>query len=111
MQRKFKKDKLLMKEIAKQRIEKLLREADEIFKEDKELANRYVYLARKISMGAKVPIPVELKKKYCKHCHSFLVPSVNCRIRLAKSRVIYYCLECKKFMRFPYKGKSKIEKV
>ena len=77
-----------------------------MFHSDEKLADRYVQLARKISMKFKVRIPSNLKKQFCKHCVSYLVPHVNCRIRLHKKRVIYYCLKCKKFMRFPYKNRK-----
>jgi len=95
------------RKLALERINTLFKEAATAFKEDKKLANRYIQLARKISMKYKVRIPSNLKKKFCKHCHSYLKPSINCRVRLQKKKVIYYCLECKKFMRFPYKTKSK----
>jgi len=92
-----------VKEIAKQRIETLFSEAAKVFKENKNLANRYVTLARKIAMKARLRIPPNLKRKFCKHCYKFLMPGVNCRVRADKGKVVYYCLECKKFMRFPYK--------
>ncbi len=91
------------RKIALERVKILFKEAEQIFKEDPKLANRYVYLARKISMKFKVRIPRELKRKFCKHCYKYLVPNVNCRVRLHNGHVVYYCLECKKFMRFRYK--------
>lgn len=97
--------------IAKERINELFRQADKrmsrkrITSADKALANRYVSLARKISMKYKVKIPTKLKRRFCRHCYRFLKPGTNCRVRLAKGRVIYYCLECKRFMRFAYKSK------
>ncbi len=92
------------KEIATQRIHKLFYEAKQIFNTDSKLSDRYVHLARKIAMKFKVRIPPILKRKFCKHCYTYLVPSKNLRIRLHKSRVIYLCLKCKRFMRFPYKN-------
>jgi len=89
--------------IAEERISILFGEAKSIFNKDKKLANRYVSLARKIAMKYKVKIPRELKRRFCKHCHKFLVPGKNCRIRTKEGHVVYYCLECKRFMRFPYK--------
>lgn len=88
------------KKIAKERIVILFKHADEVFSKDKALANRYVALARKISMKYKVRIPRELKRKFCKHCYKYLKPGVNCRVRTRDGKVVYYCLECKKFMRF-----------
>ncbi len=100
--RKYKQKSADQKAIALERIKTLFKEAREVFKEDKELSNRYVELARKIAMKYKVRIPSELQKQFCKHCYKFLMPDVNCRIRLHNKKVVYYCLECKKFMRFPY---------
>ena len=104
------------RKIARQRIKILLDKAKDVCGKDRGLANRYVTLARKISMKYKVRIPPAYKRRFCKHCYKFLMPGVNCRVRLQGSKVVYYCLECKKFMRFPYvrekkqKRKGKIKK-
>jgi len=90
-------------DIAKERIQELFRQADEVFDEDPNLADRYVELARKISMKIRVRIPPNLKRKFCKHCYCFLKPGKNCRVRTHEGKVVYYCQQCKKFMRFPYK--------
>ncbi len=92
-----------LKEIAMKRVKKLFEEADSVFTEDSELSNRYVALARKISMRFKLKIPAKLKRKYCKHCYSYLRPGKTCRVRIQNDKVVYYCLNCKKYMRFPYK--------
>ncbi len=65
-------------------------------------ANDYVRKARNLSMKYKLKIPRELKRRFCKHCYSYLVPGKNLRIRLQGKKVVYYCLSCKNFMRFPY---------
>ena len=65
-------------------------------------ANRLVQKARRLAMRHRIRLPSSLKKHFCSHCHAYLRPGVNCRVRLAKQRVIYLCLGCKKFMRFPY---------
>lgn len=89
--------------IAKERIEILFKEAKKMFREDHHLSNRYVQLARKIAMKYKVKIRSELKRKYCKHCLSYLVPGTNCRVRTQRGYVIYFCNNCKEVMRFVYK--------
>ena len=88
--------------IAQERIFTLFKQAEKMFGKDPALANRYVALARKIGMKYKARMPSVLKRKYCKYCYSFLMPSVNARVRLNKGKVVYYCLACKKHMRFPY---------
>ena len=93
------------RKIALDRIEHLFKEADKAFKDNPHLSNRYVHLARKIGMKYKVKLPSALQKRFCKHCYKYIKPGVNCRVRLNENSVSYYCLGCKKFMRFPYKRK------
>jgi len=108
--KKYKKKSSGQRQIALERIKALFRQARAVFRKDKKLAERYVELARKIAMKYKVRIPSRLQKQFCKHCYKFLMPSINCRIRLKNKRVVYYCLECKKFMRFPYTKEKKAVK-
>lgn len=89
------------KEIALTRIKQLFRQAEEMFSSDRKLADRYVALARKTAMKVKAKIPRELKRQFCKHCYSYLMPGVNARVRTRKGKVIISCFECKKFMRIP----------
>ena len=91
------------KEIAKERVKTLFQQAEKVFSRNKSLANRYVTLARKIAMKVKLRIPLELKRKFCKHCYKFLMPGKNARIRTRDGKVIISCLECKKFTRIPVK--------
>lgn len=101
--RKYSKKPDEFKKIALDRVKKLFKEADLIYNENPKLSNRYVAMARKIAMKFKISIPSNLKKKYCKHCYFYLKPGQNCRVRIRDNKVIYYCQNCKKFMRFPYK--------
>lgn len=94
------------KEIAQERIKTLFREAEKAFSKNPALAHRYVKLARKIAMKVKSRIPIELKRRFCKHCYKYLVPGTNCRIRTREGKLIIYCLECKKYTRIPLKKKS-----
>ncbi len=91
-----------LKKLALEQITALFHQAALRFKEDRKLSNKYVASARKLSMKYKVKIPHELKRRMCKHCHKYLVPGVNLRVRTKNGKVVYYCLECKRFMRFEY---------
>ena len=93
-------------EIAKHRIKKLFSEADKIFSKSPKLADRYVELARKIAMKLNLSLLKSQKRKFCKHCYSYLKPGINSRIRIHKSRIIIYCSNCKKYMRIPLKPKK-----
>jgi len=97
------KNKESIKQEALEKIYELFREAGLIFDRDPKLSDKYVSLARKIAMKYTISIPKELKRRFCKHCYSYLVPGKNCRVRIQKHRVIYSCEKCKNFMRFVLK--------
>ncbi len=96
----MKTDKIKERKKVLQVVKRLFDEAKEQFSKHPELSNRYIKLARNAAMKVNLRIPRELKRKYCKHCYSYLVPGKNSRVRIHKSRVIYYCFNCKKYMRF-----------
>lgn len=97
------KEKQKCNTIAKERMKILFKEADVVFKKNPGLANRYVELARKIAMKTKVKMPRQFKRMFCKHCHTYLKHGLNCRVRTSNGMVLYYCLNCKKYMRMPFK--------
>ena len=97
------------KNIAMQRIQTLFQLAKQTYHEDPALAQRYVDLARKIAMAAKVRLPREYRRQVCRHCKSFILPGVNSRVRIKKRRephVVITCLNCGKHMRIPLKAKK-----
>lgn len=97
-------------QIAKERIERLFQLADKSFNKNPELSNRYVQLARKISMRTNTRLPKKLKRKFCKHCGRYLVPGKNCRIRTKQGKLVCTCLECNRSARMPYLKEKKISK-
>ena len=88
-------------QVGRERVQTLFEQADDVFSTDKALAHRYVTLARKIAMKAKITLPREYQRKFCKHCYHYLRPGVNCRVRTRAGKVVISCLDCKKFMRIP----------
>lgn len=96
------KRKSWIRDMAKQRIEILFGLAEKEFSEHPKRSNRYVQLARRIGMRHNVRTPRELKRRVCKHCHSYLVPGTSARVRLRKRYVTVTCLTCNKQMRYPY---------
>lgn len=93
------------KKIASRRIGKLFTMAEENALVGKlSLADRYVELARKISMRNLTPIKKEYKRRFCKHCYSYLLPTVTCRVRINRGKLVVYCHNCKKYMRIPLKN-------
>ena len=96
-------NKKKQKSIAKSRIIRLFMLAEEYALSNRlSLSNRYVFLARKLSMRYLVPIPRKYKRRFCKHCYNYFLPGNNCRVRIQRSRVITYCNNCKKYSRIPF---------
>jgi len=106
MSYKYLKNKKLNKTMAKKRIEKLFKLAEEkAFSNKLSLADRYVELARKISMRYRVSIPREFRRKFCKNCYRYLQPGVNARVRLTSGKLVIYCRNCREFTRIPIKNR------
>lgn len=105
MPRGIAKNKKIQKTIASSRINHLFTLAEKYALSGRlNLANRYVELARKISMRYLVPMPKEFKRRFCKHCYQYLLPHVTCRIRIHRSKLIIYCHNCKRYTRIPLKN-------
>ncbi|MBI2557741.1 ribonuclease P [Candidatus Woesearchaeota archaeon] len=103
MPKKYYKKPHKIQKIAKERIKLMFELAKDNLRKDSRISDKYVKMARRIAMKHKIRLPSSLKKRFCKNCHKYLVPSVNCRIRIHKHRLIYYCLSCKHYMRHPIK--------
>lgn len=98
------------KQIALERIQTLFRLSREVIHENPELAQRYVHIARRISMATRVRLPVEYRRQVCRHCKRFILPGVNCRVRIQQRRephLVVTCLLCGGHMRFPLKDRRK----
>ncbi|MBN1544503.1 ribonuclease P [Candidatus Woesearchaeota archaeon] len=93
--------------IANQHIASLLEQAKEAATSNPSLADRYVALARKVAMKFRIRMQPSQRRLFCPHCYRFMLPSKNLRVRVHEHRVIYYCLDCKKFWRRPL-GKKRL---
>ncbi len=99
-----------IKRIALQRIRTLFSLAGEIIHDDPVLAQRYVDVARKVAMAARVRLPREYRRQVCRYCKSFILPGVNCRVRIKQRReshVVITCLNCGKQMRIPLRRRER----
>lgn len=97
------------KQIALERVQTLFRLAKNVIHKDPQLAQRYVEIARKTAMRARMRIPKEYKRMICKHCKRFILPGVNCRVRIQprrNSHVVVTCLSCMHYMRIPLKKRE-----
>lgn len=100
------------RQIALQRIHTLFELARRNIKKEPELAQRYALIARRIAMKTKVRLPTEYRRLICRHCKSFIYPSVNCRVRVQQRRephMVMTCLVCGKHTRIMLKPKNKVK--
>ncbi|MEM1586866.1 MAG: ribonuclease P [Candidatus Bathyarchaeia archaeon] len=99
-----------IREIALSRIEQLFDLAIKMLDKRPNLSQRYVEIARKISMRAKARIPKEKRMLICRHCKRFIFPGVSSRVRLQprrESHIVITCLYCGRYMRRPLRRKNK----
>jgi len=102
MSRKHNEKKQIYRAIARHRIQYLFSLAEAYGLEGKLLlSDRYVLLARKISMKYLVPIPGEYTRRFCKHCYCYQIPALTCRVRIHRGMIISYCTRCKNYSRIP----------
>jgi ribonuclease P protein subunit RPR2 len=100
--------------IALQRISRLFELAKGMISKDEALGQRYVAIARKLSMASRTSIPLEYKRQICKRCKRFILPGVNCRVRVQQRRephVVITCGYCGQWMRYPTKARRKRKNV
>lgn len=86
--------------IAKERCEKLLKMAREVYASEPTLAKRYVSLARKISMRHRISLG---NGEYCKKCNTVFIPGRTLKTRIAKGIRINTCVSCGFMRRIPFK--------
>ncbi len=97
------------KQIARDRIRVLFEQAESIHKADPELSSRYVEMARKIAMSARIRLPLKYRRQVCRKCNSLLVVGENCRVRTRRRRephLVVTCLDCGFQKRIPFKKRK-----
>lgn len=88
-----------MREIARERVEYLFERAMTVHETHPDRAQRYVQIARKVAMAARLRIPRHWKRRICHGCKRLIIPGFNCRYRLQSrsgkaSRIVLTCHEC-----------------
>ena len=96
------------KKIAYERIGVLFEQAQAAFRGHPDRSNRYVELARKISMRQRVRIDRELRRRFCHHCYAYLVPGSNMRVRVHRGNVVVTCGACNRKMRYRVPGRTAV---
>ncbi len=88
-----------------ERIHALFEQAGGSFRKHPERSRRYMEMAARLSSRYNVRMPPELKRRFCRSCHAYLVPGENCRVRTSPSQraVTITCLDCGRVSRHPYR--------
>ena len=112
LSRRYQQRQDVMQDLASERIEYLFNQAFARASTNIDLANRYIHHARRLAMGAKVPIPKRFKRFICHGCKKILVPGQTMRFRLHKrhnygSFLSVTCLQCGHITRYIIKGSAK----
>lgn len=101
---------ILMQDVALERVNDLLDRAHATYSTNSELANRYVFIARRIAMGAKINIPLSKKRYICHSCKNLLSPGNNMHFRMNHKKhygsyLSVTCHTCGHITRYIVKGK------
>jgi len=100
-----------IRNIARQRVQTLFSLAGETLDKDPVLAQQYANTARRIAMAAKIHLPTQYRRQICRHCKSFILPGVNCRVRVKQLRephIVITCLKCGKHTRVPLSKRKEV---
>ncbi|MBN2015124.1 MAG: ribonuclease P [Candidatus Altiarchaeota archaeon] len=92
-------------DIASERVDILFRLADEAaLSGDLDGADEYIQQARRIAMKSNLRILKECKRRFCKYCYCYLLPSVTSQVRLnpREHRVEVKCLKCMRVSFYPF---------
>jgi len=89
--------------IARERIGILFVEAKKRIRSDKNLANRYVTLARRIGMRYNLSLPTEFRNFICNKCKKFMYPGITAKVSTSKGYIRKQCLQCEKVAKLKLK--------
>ena len=83
--------------IATERIDILIDNALREINNDEKLSQSYARLAAKIAMRVRIRMPYLIRQLFCRKCQQFIVPGVNSRIRIGRSKekcIRITCMKC-----------------
>jgi ribonuclease P protein subunit RPR2 len=110
----FSRNKFLFKDIAKDRIKRLLSIAEETIRTDPDLSREYVGIALRIGTRCRVRMPEQWKWRICKGCNTLLCPGLNCTVRIRPKRqphLVTRCLYCGRISRRAVNGNPNVARV
>ncbi|MCL4399534.1 hypothetical protein M1293_03475 [Candidatus Parvarchaeota archaeon] len=73
---------------------RLLNLASKKYDDDKELSERYSYIAYRMLLSKKLKPPRGEKVLICRHCTKILIPGKTMSVRLYKGMITYKCRSC-----------------
>jgi len=82
--------------IATERIEILIDNALREIKDNEKLSQSYGNLALKMAMRVRIRMPYVIRQLFCRKCKQFIVPGVNSRVRMGRTRVKTIRITCMK---------------
>jgi ribonuclease P protein subunit RPR2 len=82
--------------IAAERIEILIDNALREVKDNEKLSQSYANLALKIAMRVRIRMPYFIRQLFCRKCKQFIVPGINSRVRIGRTRVKSIRITCMK---------------
>ena len=102
------------RKVALERVKTLFQLAHANVRDRPDLAQRYVDMARNISMRTRLHLPPEYRNQICRHCKKFILPGTSSRVRIQTRRephLVVTCLYCGGKTRIPLKGKKRNEQT
>ena len=82
--------------IAIERIEILINNALREINDNEKLSQSYANMALKIAMRVRIRMPYSIRQLFCRNCKEFIVPGVNSRVRIGRTRVKCIRITCTK---------------
>lgn len=77
-------------------------------KEDIASGTDLIRKARRIQQKFRFRLPREIKRGFCKHCYTMLVPGKNARVRTQPGHIVITCDACKRQTRIPLNAKRPV---
>lgn len=82
--------------IAAERIEILIDNALKVINDNDKLSQSYAKLALKIAMRVRIRMPYLIRQLFCRKCKQFIVPGVDSRVRIGRTKVKCIRITCMK---------------
>lgn len=94
----------IIKQIAKERIEILLKEAEKTWRTNKKRAKTYLKNVKRLCEHYKVRLTKSQKRTFCRKCFTFFIPGESMLVRFDSDNrfIMYICKECGKKIKMRY---------